>query len=642
MKGLAQALRLKKSTQRIRNIHITVDRKDWGSCRAMAISKNKKNRNIRWQRLQVEVDESGSSETIEAEVFGSSKTGKYGTEEQAPNADAVAELQEELRQARGDLLALSKSNKGLLTQLKRARSSNTALQQKFDDQTRMLQKEQEFHAALVDGLRQHGTRTCSKASDRHEMTVACWEYLEQEPDAWRRYLPDAEKALEEARSDKLPELTISSSGFRYRINLSAMTQTNVETRRTRTIRRREILLHADAVLKMTTETQTLRGENQRLTVDLCRKSDEILALELDIRGLQENIEAKSDSIRSLKAKIRSLSGEIDELHASHERTEECLAEAKHTSRKLEVRQTELQFEHDSMKTNMEKLQSALKLERQKLYTAVLSQLPPKPLNESARGFCRSLDIDDPKHLALLEQFQSSMASHRLKLGSDHWCEPATVSVTRIEELIHPANQQLYEAMRRMRASEDSCRACTPTAGITAFKCEAQPGWADMNEYLLYHGTSRCNADQIMARGFDAQRGGESTGAMFGRGVYFAQNASKSDLYTTCDLCEGIGNHDFRLCRHAQGERCILVTRVLLGESKTVKNSVDAGGKDQIRAPQRDDGTSYDSITALARGEGEVLDHKEFVVFKDRQTLASFRIFYRHDFSCSCNGCQNRR
>ena len=234
-----------------------------------------------------------------------------------------------------------------------------------------------------------------------------------------------------------------------------------------------------------------------------------------------------------------------------------------------------------------------------------------------------------------------MASHRLKHGSDHWCDPAKVFVTRIEELIHPANQQLYEAMRRMRASEDSCRGCTPTAGITAFKCEVQPGWVDMNEYLLYHGTSRCNAEQIMARGFDAQRGGESTGAMFGRGVYFAQNASKSDLYTTCDLCEGIGNHDFRQCRHAQGERCILVTRVLLGESKTVKNSADAGGKDQIRAPQREDGTSYDSITALARGEGGVLDHKEFVVFKDRQTLASFRIFYRHDSSCSCNGCQNR-
>ncbi|CAE7854064.1 unnamed protein product, partial [Symbiodinium microadriaticum] len=374
--------------------------------------------NSKWVRptdIQRLLRRPGASPTAQAAATGSPAagagtpmapgTGKDGTEEQAPDADAVAELQEELRQARGDLLALSKSNEGLLTQLKRERGSNTALQQKLDDQTRMLQKEQEFNAALVDGLRQQGTQTCSKASGRHE-TVACWEYLEQEPDAWRRYLPDAEKALEEARSDKLPELTISSSGFmiRYRINLSAMTQTNVETGRTRTIRRREILLHADAVLKMTTETQTLRGENQRLTVDLCRKSGEIQALEQNIRGLQENIEAKTDIIRSLKAKIRSLSGEIDELHASHERTEECLVEAQHTARKLEVRHAELQFEHALMKANMEKLQSALKQERQKLYTTVLSQLPPKPLDESTRGFCRSLDIDDPKHLVSWSSF----------------------------------------------------------------------------------------------------------------------------------------------------------------------------------------------------------------------------------------------
>ena len=217
-----------------------------------------------------------------------------------------------------------------------------------------------------------------------------------------------------------------------------------------------------------------------------------------------------------------------------------------------------------------------------------------------------------------------------------------MSVTCIEELVHPSNQMLYEAARRIRASEDISCGCTPIAGISAFKCEVQPGWVDMNEYLLYHGTTLSNTEQIVARGFDAQRGGESAGAMFGRGVYFAENASKSDLYTTCDLCQSIGNNDFRKCRHAEGERCILVTRVLLGESKIVKNLIDAGGKDQIRAPQRDDGSSYDSITAVSKSDGGLVDHREFVVFKDPKMLARFRIFYRHDSSCSCNGCQQRR
>ena len=607
-----------------------IDAKGGRSCRAMAISKNKRNRRRRRiQAIQAEA-EVCISETA-SEGCGNSETAKDDTEERSLDGVDVGQLQEELRQARGDLLLLRKSNQGLSRQLSQLRSSNTALEMKLDDKTRMLEKELAFKKALVDGLRQVCTLTGTEASGRYE-TVACWEYLEKEPDSWRRYLPDAEQSIEEAHWDQLPELTISGSGFRYLINFSAMTQTNVETRKMRAIRRREIPLHADAVLKMTTETQHLRGENQQLNVALRKKADEIEALEDDLRALQNDIENKEE-------KIRDLNGEIDNLHATHERTAECLAEAKNTTRKLQARHSELQSEHASMKTKMEKLNSAL---TQRHYKTVLSQLPPKPQGESARAFFRSLDVDDPKHLALWEQFQSLMVSHRLRLGSDVWCVPAKVSVTRIEELVHPSNQMLYEAARRMRASEDTSCGCTPIAGISAFKCEVQPGWVDMNEYLMYHGTTLSNAEQIVARGFDAQRGGESAGAMFGRGVYFAENASKSDLYTTCDLCKSIGNHDFHKCRHAQGERCILVARVLLGESKTVKNSVDAGGKDQIRAPQRDDGSSYDSITALTKAEGGQLDHKEFVVFKDRQTLASFRIFYRHDSSCSCNGCKHRR
>ena len=607
-----------------------IDAKGGRSCRAMAISKNKRNRRRRRiQAIQAEA-EVCISETA-SEGCGNSETAKDDTEERSLDGVDVGQLQEELRQARGDLLLLRKSNQGLSRQLSQLRSSNTALEMKLDDKTRMLEKELAFKKALVDGLRQVGTLTGTEASGRYE-TVACWEYLEKEPDSWRRYLPDAEQSLEEAHLDKLSELTISTSGFSYLINLSTMMQKNVETRKMRFIRRREILLHADAMLKMTTETQHLRGENQQLNVALRKKADEIEALEDDLRALQNDIENKEE-------KIRDLNGEIDNLHATHERTAECLAEAKNTTRKLQARHSELQSEHASMKTKMEKLNSAL---TQRHYKTVLSQLPPKPQGESARAFFRSLDVDDPKHLALWEQFQSSMVSHRLRLGSDVWCVPAKVSVTRIEELVHPSNQMLYEAARRMRASEDTSCGCTPIAGISAFKCEVQPGWVDMNEYLMYHGTTLSNAEQIVARGFDAQRGGESAGAMFGRGVYFAENASKSDLYTTCDLCKSIGNHDFHKCRHAQGERCILVARVLLGESKTVKNSVDAGGMDQIRAPQRDDGSSYDSITALTKAEGGQLDHKEFVVFKDRQTLASFRIFYRHDSSCSCNGCKHRR
>ena len=91
---------------------------------AMAISKNRKKRNRRRQRLQAEA-EVCNSETAEAAACGSSETPKDGVQEQAfhgdqaPRLDVVTELQEALRQARGDLLLLKKSNKGLLIQLRR-------------------------------------------------------------------------------------------------------------------------------------------------------------------------------------------------------------------------------------------------------------------------------------------------------------------------------------------------------------------------------------------------------------------------------------------------------------------------------------------------------------------------------------------
>ncbi|CAE7520778.1 Tnks [Symbiodinium natans] len=561
----------------------------------------------------------------EAEVCSleSLETAKDDIEEQTLKEDVAsgkkdvpAELQDELRQALAEVRMLSQRNEGLLSQLNQMRSSNTGLKKKLADKTQMLQKEQEFIGSLVDGL---GTWSCSEASGR-DKTVACWEYLEQEPGSWRRYLPHAEKSLEEAHGSKLSELILRTSGFDYRINLSVMTQTNVETRKTRAIRRREILLHADAVQKMTAEIQDLRGENGQLSVEIIKKAEEVIWFEEEIRVLKADNQNKAQAILDLEEEIACHKRTIDEMEEAHAEQSASWEATLHT---------------------LEKLQSALKQERQRHYTAILSQLPPKLLDDSPKSFCRSLDVDDPKHVALLEQFHASIVTHRLRMDSNVWCDPARVSVTRIEEVLQPANQLLYEAARRMRASEDS-RGCSPIAGISAFKCEAQAGWVDMNEYLLYHGTCWHNAEQIIARGFDAQRGGESAGAMFGRGVYFAQNASKSDLYTTCHMCERARNEDFRRCRHPEGERCILVSRVLLGDSKVVRNSSDVGGKDQIRAPQRDDGTAHDSVAVSTKAEGGLLDHKEFVVFKDPQVLVRFRIFYQHNSDCSCNGCLHRR
>lgn len=110
---------------------------------------------------------------------------------------------------------------------------------------------------------------------------------------------------------------------------------------------------------------------------------------------------------------------------------------------------------------------------------------------------------------------------------------------------------------RQEVRERSWDGCTPLQDISAMKCDVADGHIELNEYLLFHGCSWKAAKKIKEQGFDAQRGAEGA-AMFGHGTYFAQNASKSDFYT---------QKDFRT-----SERCMLVARVLLGESKVVTSA----------------------------------------------------------------------
>lgn len=73
--------------------------------------------------------------------------------------------------------------------------------------------------------------------------------------------------------------------------------------------------------------------------------------------------------------------------------------------------------------------------------------------------------------------------------------------------------------------------------------------AEVNEHLLWHGTSRSNAESIAAQGFSVPLMCEvEHGKRFGRGVYFAEELGKSLEYSS-----GKDEHCFvLLCRVACG------------------------------------------------------------------------------------------
>uniref|UniRef100_A0A665UJ11 Poly [ADP-ribose] polymerase n=1 Tax=Echeneis naucrates TaxID=173247 RepID=A0A665UJ11_ECHNA len=133
------------------------------------------------------------------------------------------------------------------------------------------------------------------------------------------------------------------------------------------------------------------------------------------------------------------------------------------------------------------------------------------------------------------------------------------------------------------------------------------GQRDAGEKLLYHGTSRYNADGIMKTGFSRSfaglNGNESTS--FGRGTYFSINANYSS------------HSDF--CRPAaDGSKVMFVARVLTGKYSQGLKSMKAPPPINAQHPH----DRYDSVV-------DNMDVPSmYVVFHDNQAYPDYLITFK--------------
>ena len=294
----------------------------------------------------------------------------------------------------------------------------------------------------------------------------------------------------------------------------------------------------------------------------------------------------------------------------------------------------------------EEMEKQLKLQNAQTApcSSQLKQFPPgalfplKTLAQTASLERCELSKSEPDFDTLVKIFQESMTSHRKSYGSDEWCPKPMVEVIKIDKVVNPFKQRFYEAAQDEVASRNPS-GCGEVTGISAPKYHPPMGHVDLNEYFLFHGTNYDSIDQIIEHGLDPQRGGDSAGALFGIGTYFAENASKSDFYTTCDQCVARPSADGK-CHHPTGMRCMIVAQVLLGKTYPVRTDMN---RNRLRAHDREDGKGpYDSHTALKRADGGCVDHMEFIIFKEQRALVRFVIFYKHQETCQCKDCLFRR
>ena len=130
--------------------------------------------------------------------------------------------------------------------------------------------------------------------------------------------------------------------------------------------------------------------------------------------------------------------------------------------------------------------------------------------------------------------------------------------------------------------------------------------------LKFHGTTTAACNDIIRSGF---RLPASSGQMFGAGIYFASDSSKSaqEVYT-------------------KGSNMLLVCEVLLGKAKTV----DRACRDMTYKKLRKEG--YDSLFAKrgTKQTGGVLND-EFVVFNAKQAIPRYIVHYE---KMDCTGLTN--
>ena len=119
-----------------------------------------------------------------------------------------------------------------------------------------------------------------------------------------------------------------------------------------------------------------------------------------------------------------------------------------------------------------------------------------------------------------------------------------------------------------------------------------------NECYLWHGTKPDVAPLIVHGGFDERVC--ALQGLFGAGVYFAMNSSKSDQYCTPD---------------PSGTYTIFLSRVVLGKA----HRTATGRAWERRAPP-----GFDSVI----GQTGPVKYRELIVYDRNQTYPEYRLSYK--------------
>eukprot|EP00760_Papus_ankaliazontas_P008348 PhM_4_TR1373/c0_g1_i1/m.103961/K10799/TNKS; tankyrase len=196
------------------------------------------------------------------------------------------------------------------------------------------------------------------------------------------------------------------------------------------------------------------------------------------------------------------------------------------------------------------------------------------------------------------------------------------SVRRVE------NSDLWGDYYTLR-SKIAARTSGPVLGVVT-----KQSHAPSNEYYLFHGLNGALVNTVINEGFDERV--SNLRGMFGCGVYFAENSSKSDQYSHTADCKQVGavykggTAVPCTCASSTASRYMLLCRVTLGDPHVLL-AATSSSSEPLRRPPVNPKTSrpFDSILGESKSHNASasLAFREYIVFDRRQVYPEFIIEY---------------
>jgi len=232
-------------------------------------------------------------------------------------------------------------------------------------------------------------------------------------------------------------------------------------------------------------------------------------------------------------------------------------------------------------------------------------------------------------------FTRSLVRHRQAKDPSLWCPVPRVKVLHVEKIENRTFLKRYVQRREELFEERAGHSCDPLRDIKTWigksmtvrrsieeVCRCSDSGVNLNEVLLFHGSTHGKINGILNSGFDPRYAGLGTGAMFGQGSYFAHNASKCFRYA--------GDDGFRTSSETGGLRqCVLLVRALLGNPHY---------QEHMCPDRRMPPANTHSVVALTKAEGGCVDHREYVLYEKAAILPLYIIEFEHLPDCECLVC----